>query len=72
MIGYVIDDDPADYLYGVANANLSYQFSDDSSIYVGARFGGSDIPGGSFIDDSIAGTAMSSGFLWGIGFSSSL
>ncbi|MCA8888444.1 MAG: hypothetical protein KDA46_06440 [Parvularculaceae bacterium] len=72
MLGYVVDDDPADYLYGVANANISYQFSDKSSIYAGARYGGSDIPGGSFIDNSIAGTSKSNGFWWGVGFSTSL
>lgn len=71
-LGYVVDDDPADYLYGVANANIGYQFSNKSSVFVGARYGGSDIPGGSFIDDSIAGTAKSNGFWWGVGFSTSL
>lgn len=68
---YVFDDDPGgDYLYGVASANLTYAFSDDSSVYLGARFGGSDIAGGSIIDDSIAGTTKSSGFWWGVGFTS--
>lgn len=71
VLGYVIDDDDgADYLYGHASADLSYAFSEKSSIYLGARYGGSDIDGGSVIDDSIAGTLKSSGFWWGLGFSS--
>lgn len=71
-IGYVIDDTGGtDYLYGTASANLSYAVSDAGSIYGGVRFGGSDIAGGSVIDDEIAGTTKSSGFWFGIGFSSS-
>jgi len=70
-LGYVIDDDAGgDYLYGNASADLAYAISDDSSIAAGIRYGGSDIAGGSFIDDSIAGTAQSSGVWFGISFSS--
>jgi uncharacterized protein (TIGR02001 family) len=70
-LGYVVDDDAGgDYLYGAATADLSYAISDDSSIAAGVRYGGSDIAGGSIIDDSIAGTFKSSGFWWGVGFSS--
>lgn len=70
-VGYVFDDDAGgDYYYGVASANLAYAFSDDSSIYLGVRYGGSDIPGGSIIDDSIAGTTKSSAVWWGVGFAS--
>lgn len=70
-VAYVFDDDAGgDYLYGVASANLAYAFSDDSSIYLGVHYGGSDIPGGSIIDDSIAGTTQSSGVWWGVGFAS--
>jgi uncharacterized protein (TIGR02001 family) len=69
-IGYVLDDDPgADYLYGAASANVSYAVSDDSSLYLGVRYGGSDIAGGSIIDDSILGAAKSAGFWWGVGAS---
>lgn len=71
VLAYVFDDDPGgDYLYGTGSANFTWAFSDDSSVYLGARFGGSDIAGGSIIDDSIAETRKSSGFWWGIGFSS--
>ncbi|MBB5517728.1 TorF family putative porin [Amphiplicatus metriothermophilus] len=71
VLGYVVDDDDGgDYLYGHATADLSYAVSEKSSIYLGARYGGSDIDGGSVIDDSIAGTFKSSGFWWGLGFSS--
>ena len=70
-LGYVIDDDAGgDYLYGAATADLSYAISDDSSISAGLRYGGSDIAGGGFIDDSIAGTTKSSGLWWGLSFSS--
>lgn len=69
-IGYVIDDDAGgDYLYGAATADISYAITDNGSISAGVRYGGSDIAGGSVIDDSIAGTFKSSGFWWGIGFS---
>jgi len=70
-LGYVIDDDPGDYLYGSITANLSYALSDAGSVGAGLRYGGSDIPGGSFIDDSISGTAKSSGLWWGISFNAS-
>ena len=70
-LAYVIDDDPADYLYGNISADISYALSEAGSISAGVRYGGSDIAGGSFIDDSIAGTTKSSGFWWGVGFSSS-
>ena len=69
-VGYVIDDDDgSDYLYGAASADLAYAISDHGSIAAGVRYGGSDIAGGSFIDDSIAGTTKSSGFWWGVSFS---
>jgi hypothetical protein len=72
MIGYVVDDSVgADYLYGVASAGISYQFSEASSVYAGARYGGSDLAGGSLLDDSIAGTTKPSGFWWGVGLSTS-
>ncbi|NNE41081.1 MAG: hypothetical protein HKN14_09225 [Marinicaulis sp.] len=71
-VGYVIDDDAgADYLYGAASADVSYAFTDNASASVGARYGGSDIAGGSLIDDSIAGTTKSSGFWFGLSLSSS-
>lgn len=71
-IGYVIDDDAGgDYIYGAANTDVSYALSDDASVAAGVRYGGSDIAGGSFIDDSIAGTTKSSGFWWGLSISSS-
>ncbi|WP_425409001.1 TorF family putative porin [Hyphococcus sp.] len=71
-LGYVIaDNGGTDYLYGAATADISYAFSDNGSFYVGARFGGSDLPGGSIIDNSVLGTYDSSGFWWGVGFSAS-
>ncbi len=70
--GYVIDDDAGgDYLYGAATADISYALTDDASAAAGVRYGGSDIAGGSLIDDSIAGTTKSSGFWWGLSISSS-
>ena len=70
-VGYVIDDDAgADYLYGSVSADLAYAISDDSAISAGVRYGGSDIAGGSFIRDSIAGTTKSSGLWFGVSFSS--
>jgi len=70
-VGYVVDDDAGgDYLYGNVSGDIAYAISDDSSITAGVRYGGSDIPGGAFIDDSIAATTMSGGFWWGVGFSS--
>lgn len=71
-VGYVIDDDPADYLYGSASADLSYAISDSGSIAAGVRYGGSDIAGGAFIDDSIAGTTKSSGLWFGLSFNATL
>ena len=69
-LGYVFDDDDnLDYLYGAASADLAYAISDHGSIAAGVRYGGSDIDGGSFIDDSIAGTTQSSGLWWGVSFS---
>ena len=69
-LGYVIDDSiGVDYLYGVASAGLSYEVSETSKVYAGARYGGSDLPGGSLVDDSLAGTAKASGFWWGTGLS---
>ncbi len=71
-LGYVVDDTGGtDYLYGLATADISYAYSDNGSFYVGARYGGSDIGGGSIIDDSIAGTLDASGFWFGAGFSAS-
>lgn len=71
-IGYVVDDTGGtDYVYGTASANVTYAISDNGSIYTGVRYGGSDIPGGSVIDDSIAGTTKSSAVWWGVGFSAS-
>jgi uncharacterized protein (TIGR02001 family) len=71
-IGYVFDDAiGADYLYGVASAGVSYAFSDASSVYAGARYGGSDLAGGSLVKDSIAGTTQAGGFWWGVGLSTS-
>lgn len=70
-LGYVFDDDAGgDYLYGAATADIAYAFSEDNSISAGVRYGGSDIAGGSLIDDSIAGTTKSSGFWYGLSFSS--
>ena len=66
-IGYVIDDDAGgDYVYGAATADVSYALSDDAAISAGVRYGGSDIAGGSLIDDSILGTTKSSGFWYGL------
>lgn len=66
--GYVFDDQiGTDYLYGVASANLSYALSDANSAYLGVRYGGSDLAGGSLVRDSIAGTIQSAGFWWGVG-----
>jgi len=71
-VGYVIDDSGGtDYLYGTASANLSYTVSDNGSIYAGVRYGGSDIAGGSVIKDTFTGAYKSSGFWYGVGFSSS-
>ncbi|MGE0409866.1 MAG: hypothetical protein AB7P23_11480, partial [Amphiplicatus sp.] len=60
-----------DYLYGQAALNLTYAFTDDASGYLGVRFGGSDIPGGSVYDDLIAGTTDPVGFWFGGGLSAS-
>lgn len=71
-LGYVIDDDAgADYLYGAASADLSYAVTDDAALAAGVRYGGTDIAGGAFIDDSILGTTKSSGFWWGLSLSAS-
>jgi len=71
-LGYVIDDNPGgDYLYGAATADVSYALTDTASLSGGVRYGGSDIAGGGFIDDSIAGTTQSSGFWWGLSLSAS-
>jgi len=72
QVGYVIDDDAGgDYLYGVASADVSYALADNASAYVGVRYGGSDIAGGSLIDDATAAlsTTQSSGVWWGVGIS---
>ena len=72
-VGYVIDDaGGTDYLYGTASANISYALTDHGSIYAGVRYGGSDIAGGSVIDDSLPITTYkASAFWWGLGFSAS-
>lgn len=71
-VGYVVDDDAgSDYLYGQGSANLSYAIGDSSSLYAGARFGGSDIAGGSLIDDASFGTTQSNAFWFGFGLSTS-
>lgn len=71
-LGYVIDDDAGgDYLYGAATADLNYALTDEASLAVGVRYGGSDIAGGSVIDDSIVGTTKNSGFWWGLSVSAS-
>jgi len=71
-IGYVIDDDAGgDYLYGAAAADIAYALTDNGSISAGVRYGGSDIAGGSIIDDSIAGTLKSSSLWWGLAFTAS-
>ncbi|MEO1251407.1 MAG: TorF family putative porin [Pseudomonadota bacterium] len=71
-IGYVVDDDAGgDYLYGAATADISYALTDIASVSAGGRFGGSDIAGGSFINDAIAGTTQSNGFWWGLSLSAS-
>ncbi|NWG72042.1 MAG: hypothetical protein HXY23_10605 [Parvularculaceae bacterium] len=69
IVGYVVDDSGGtDYLYGHAAANVSYALSPSASAYIGVRYGGSDIVGGSIYDDGVAGTTDPSGFWWGIGF----
>lgn len=71
-IGYVFDDaGGTDYLYGVASAGFSCAFSEASKVYAGARYGGSNIPGGAEIKNSIAHTTQAAGFWWGIGLSTS-
>lgn len=68
-IGYVIDDDAGgDYLYGSASADIAYAITDNGSISGGVRYGGSDLAGGTIIDDSITGTFKPSGFWWGLAF----
>lgn len=70
-LGYVIDDDAGgDYLYGAATADVSYAFSDNASFFVGVRYGGSDIAGGSIFDDTTPPTVTTkaSGFWFGLGF----
>ncbi|MEX0645861.1 MAG: TorF family putative porin [Parvularculaceae bacterium] len=69
IVGYVVDDGAgADYLYGHASLNLTYAFTEEASGYIGARFGGSDIAGGSVFDDLIAGTLDPVGVWFGAGF----
>lgn len=70
-IGYVIADNGADNLYGILSADISYAISDSGSFYVGGRYGGTDIPGGSMIDDIDLATTTSSDLWWGLGFSAS-
>lgn len=65
-VGYVVDDaGGTDYLYGTASANLTYKVTDKLSAYAGARFGGSDVPGGSVFDG--LGLRKSSGVWAGVG-----
>lgn len=69
-LGYVIDDAGGeDYVYGVASAGFSLPLSDAAKATAGVRYGGSDIPGGSLVDDSVAGTTKSDGLWWGVGLS---
>ena len=70
IVGYVIDDDAGgDYLYGHLSADLSYAFADNVSVYIGGRWGGSDIAGGSVIKDASLGLTKSNGLGAGIGLS---
>ncbi|MEM8936173.1 MAG: TorF family putative porin [Pseudomonadota bacterium] len=73
-VGYVVDnDDDADYLYGAVTADVSYAFSDDSSIFVGGRFGGTATPtalGGTFWASESGDATENTAFWWGLGFSS--
>ncbi len=70
-VGYVADDAPDDdYLYGSVTADIVYAVTDKASISAGGRFGGSDLPGGSIIDESLGFAFQSSGFWWGVSFSS--
>lgn len=72
IVGYVIDDGASpDYLYGHASLNLTYAFTEEASGYVGVRFGGSDIAGGSVFDDLVAGTLDPVGVWFGAGFTAS-
>ena len=76
-LGYVIDDDAGDpdFVYGAATADLSYAVSESGSVFFGGRFSGTDIPGGGIWDGNQTGptiTTTSSGFWFGLGFSSSL
>ena len=69
IVGYVVDDGAsADYLYGHASLNLTYAFTEEASGYVGVRFGGSDIAGGSVFDDLILGALDPVGVWFGAGF----
>ncbi len=68
LLGYVFDDAGGiDYLYGQATANVSYKFTDKVSGYVGGRFGGSDVAGGSLLRDAGLGTRRSSAVWFGVG-----
>ena len=70
-LGYVFDDaGGTNYLYGTASMDISYALSDNGSFLLGTRYGGSDIVGGSLINNSIAGTTKSSALWWGISFNS--
>lgn len=72
MLGYVVDDAiGADYLYGVASAQIACKVSGKAKAYAGVRYGGSDLAGGSLFDDLTAGTRQSAGLWWGIGLSAS-
>lgn len=68
FVGYVFDDaGGVDFLYGQATANIGYKFTDKVSGYVGGRFGGSDVPGGSVLRDAALGTRRSSAVWFGVG-----
>lgn len=67
-VGYVFDDDPVDYLYGSVSADIVYAYSDKTSIAAGGRYGGSDLPGGMIIDESLGYAFQSAGFWWGLSF----
>jgi uncharacterized protein (TIGR02001 family) len=69
-LGYVVDDSGGeDYVYGVVSAGFSLPLSESAKATAGVRYGGSDLPGGALVDDSIAGTTKSDGLWWGLSLS---